>query len=290
MSTEPQGMLRLEVVPSRDLAAQLPPIYQAPGAVSITCLPHHGPSKTVEAAVELAAMGYHAVPHLAARSVTSRAELHGFLEQLGQAGVTELFLIAGDRRGPAGPYSWSGPLIDDVKAFSPEFSVGVAGYPEGHPGLTPQQLRNGLERKSPQAASLVTQMCFSADAISRYFDSLRQQGFELPVWVGVPGPITVKKLVSMGARLGVGRSLKLARGTGLARALWRRSDFAHFDSNRLIRDIHGRLGGHPLFAGFHLYTFNDLQRLPALLDGLPKPVKPTHPGPGEARPLYLAQT
>lgn len=268
MSTESVARVRWEVVPSPGLADQLPLVFEPPGTLSVTCLPHHGPSKTVAASVALARLGYQTVPHLAARSIASQAELHTLLDQLKNAGITELFLVAGDQRTPAGPYSWSGQLIDDVKAFSPDFSVGIAGYPEGHPQLTAQQLRSSLDCKASMASSLVTQMCFSAEAISRYLDRLRATGFQLPVWVGVPGPITTRKLLTMGARLGVGRSLKLARGTGMARALWRRRDFMDFDSSRLMGDIHRRLAHDPLFAGFHVYTFNDLRRLPGLLNGL----------------------
>jgi methylenetetrahydrofolate reductase (NADPH) len=290
MSTESVARVRLEVVPSPDLAARLPLIYKAPGALSVTCLPHHGPSRTVAASVELAGLGYQAVPHLAARSIASQAELHSFLEQLQNAGITELFLVAGDRRTPSGPYSWSGQLIQDVKAFAPDISVGIAGYPEGHPQLSEQLLRNSLDSKAASASSLVTQMCFSAEAISQYLEKLRRTGVQLPVWVGVPGPITTKRLLAMGARLGVGRSLKLARGTGMARALWRRRDFMDFDSNRLMSDIHARLARDPLFAGFHVYTFNDLGRLPGLLNGLAALEPPAWPADSAASPLHPAKT
>lgn len=280
LSTGTDARVRVEVVPSSDLAAQLPLVYQAPGTVSVTCLPHHGPARTVAASLELTRLGYHVVPHLAARSIASQTELHALLQQLQNAGIRELFLIAGDRRAPAGPYSWSGQLLEDVKAFSGEsstgaFSAGIAGYPEGHPQLSAQQLQSSLDTKEAMASSLVTQMCFSADTVARYLESLHRRGSRLPVWIGVPGAITMKKLLLMGARLGVGRSLKLARGTGMARALWRRSDFLDFDSDRLIRDIHRKLAGHPLFAGFHIYTFNDLGRLPGLLNGLPALDPPT---------------
>jgi methylenetetrahydrofolate reductase (NADH) len=51
----------------------------------------------------------------------------------------------------------------------------------------------------------------------------------------------------------------------------------------LIREVHQELAGDPLFAAFHVYTFNHLGRLPGLLDSLPRlqeatakpPSKPT---------------
>ncbi|MEW9871860.1 methylenetetrahydrofolate reductase [Arthrobacter sp. HS15c] len=274
MSTEAVARIRLEVVPSADLLTQLPAAFDTTGSVSVTCLPHHGPARTVAASVKLARLGYHTVPHLAARSITGAAELHSLLLQLEEAGVSEVFLVAGDRRTPAGPYSWSGELLEAVNAYSPDFSIGIAGYPEGHPQLSQEQLSSSLLTKAPLASSMVTQMCFSAEAISRYLRSIRKAGIELPVWVGVPGPVSVRKLVSLGARLGVGRSLKLARGTGMAGALWRGDDFLSYDSGRLIREVHRELVGDPLFAGFHVYTFNDLGRMPGLLDDL-RTLQPT---------------
>jgi methylenetetrahydrofolate reductase (NADPH) len=288
MGMQAAARVRLEVVPSAQLPAQLAGVFPPPGSVSVTCLPHHGPARTVEASDALARLGYHAVPHLAARSITSRSELHSLLQQLRGAGVSELFLVAGDRRTPAGPYSWSGELLEAVQAYSPDLSVGIAGYPEGHPQLSQEQLAGSLAAKAPLASSVVTQMCFSADAICRYLQTLRRNGVELPVWVGVPGPVSIQKLVSMGARLGVGRSVKLARGTGMAGAFWRQGDFLNYDTGRLMREVHRRLTGDPLFAGFHVYTFNNLDRLPELLTSLPTLQHPPVPAGDTAGPLFPA--
>ncbi|MET4135413.1 methylenetetrahydrofolate reductase [Pseudarthrobacter sp. PvP090] len=289
MGNEAVARVRLEVVPSADLLTALPPVFDPPGSVSVTCLPHHGPERTVETSMRLARRGYHAVPHLAARSIASEAQLHSLLLELQGAGVSELFLVAGDRRTPAGPYRWSGQLLEAVKAYSADFSVGIAGYPEGHPHLGQDVLVSSLEIKAPMASSLVTQMCFSAAAISNYLRTIRKNGVELPVWVGVPGPVSVKKLVSMGARLGVGRSLKLARSSGMAGALWQRGDLMNYDSGRLIREVHQELVGDPLFAGFHVYTFNDLGRLPGLLDSLPRLHEATTKPPSKPGPLFPAR-
>jgi methylenetetrahydrofolate reductase (NADPH) len=45
----------------------------------------------------------------------------------------------------------------------------------------------------------------------------------------------------------------------------------NYDSGLLIREVHQGLAGDPLFAGFHVFTFNDPGRLPGLLlDSLPR--------------------
>jgi methylenetetrahydrofolate reductase (NADPH) len=290
MSKETVVKVRLEVVPPAGLLTQLPAAFDTTESVSVTCLPHHGPARTVQASVNLARLGYHTVPHLAARGITGEAELNSLLLQLQEAGISELFLVAGDRRTPAGPYSWSGQLLEAVNAYSSDFAIGIAGYPEGHPRISQEQLSSSLLTKASMASSIVTQMCFSPGAISRYLRTLRKSGIQIPVWIGVPGPISVGKLVSLGARLGVGRSLKLAHGTGMAGAIWRRGDFLSYDSGRLIREIHKELAGDPLFAGFHVYTFNDLDRLPGLLDDLRALQPTTMPAPGSTSiPLFPAK-
>ncbi len=132
--------VRIEVVPSHDLAARLQDVYEPPGAVSVARLPLHGPEKTVSTASELAGLGY---------------------------------------RGPNAT------------------------------------LNEALHVTAPHAAALVTQICLDPQTITGYVSSLRRNSIMTPVWVGVPGPVTPPKLVAMGARLGVGRSLKLAGKIGL---------------------------------------------------------------------------
>jgi methylenetetrahydrofolate reductase (NADPH) len=128
-------------------------------------------------------------------------------------------------------------------------------------------------------------MCFSADDITRYLDGLVQSGPHLPVWVGIPGPVSTGKLVAMAARLGVGRSIRLARGTGMARALWNRQHLLQYDSVGLAGKVHRRVAGHPLFAGFHIYTFNDFAGLPGLLERLPAAPTPAAENLDNGMPL-----
>lgn len=251
----------------QSLLDQLPKVYPAPGSVSVTRLPHHGPARTVAASVRLARLGHSVVPHLAARSIGSEEELHGFLRQLLEAGVSELFIVAGDRRTPEGPYAWSGQLLDAVKAFSPLLTIGIAGYPEGHPGITAGGLKASLDSKAPLASCLVMQMCFSADDITRYLDGLVHSGLHLPVWVGIPGPVSTGKLVAMATRLGVGRSIKLAMEPEWPGRCGTGSTCCRMTALDSPERSTGRWRGHPLFAGFHIYTFNDFTGCPACWSG-----------------------
>lgn len=244
---------RVEIVPGGDIVAQVRR-HLAPGTtVTITCLPHHGPEETVQLAGELAALGYRAVPHLAARTIASRHQLAEFTARLGDAGVRDLFVIAGDSREAAGPYAWSLPLMEDLAEIG-GFEAGFAAYPEGHPTIVEPELTELLLRKQELGSWAVTQMCFSGDVLTDYVGRLRADGVTVPVWAGVPGRVRRTRLIALAGRIGVGPSLKFAQRSGsLLRTVLAPSSY---DPSPLVRSVE-KAGG---FAGLHVYSFNDFGR------------------------------
>lgn len=246
--------LRVEIIPGGDITSRLQKCVPAGSTVTVTCLPHHGPHRTVELAVELAGIGYHAVPHLAARSIESRAQLNGFAERLADAGVHDIFVIAGDAREPAGPYAWSMPLMESLAEIG-GFELGVAAYPEGHPTVPEPELTELLLRKQELARWAVTQMCFSGPVLREYMHRLRADGVTLPVWAGVPGRVRRTRLISLAGRIGVGPSLKFAQRSGPL--LWNVMASSSYDPTKLMKSVE-KAG---TFAGLHVYSFNDVERL-----------------------------
>ena len=245
----------VEVVPGSGVASRLQRHLEAPATVAVTCLPHHGPAKTVDLAVELAGLGYRAVPHLAARSVASKQQLAEFMVRLADAGVRDIFVIAGDAREPVGPYAWSVPLMEEI-AGTGGFETGFAAYPEGHPTVPEPELTELLLKKQELGSWAVTQMCFSGDVLSDYITRLRSSGVTVPVWAGVPGRVRRTRLISLAGRIGVGPSLKFAKRSGsLLRSVLAPSSY---DPSRLVRSIETT----GAFAGLHIYSFNDFQGLP----------------------------
>lgn len=244
---------RVEIVPGGDVVAQVQR-HLAPGTtVTITCLPHHGPEETVQLAGELAALGYRAVPHLAARTIGSRQQLAEFAARLSDAGVRDVFVIAGDSRETAGPYAWSLPLLEDLAEMG-GFNVGFAAYPEGHPTVAEPELTELLLRKQEFGSWAVTQMCFSGAVLTDYVERLRGDGVTVPVWAGVPGRVRRTRLIALAGRIGVGPSLKFAQRSGsLLRSVLAPSSY---DPLPLVRSVE-KAGG---FAGLHVYSFNDLGR------------------------------
>lgn len=246
---------RIEIIPGDDVVNRLPRELPPPATVTITCLPHHGPELTVDSAVRLARLGYRAVPHLAARSIESRQQLKNFTDRLAGSGVQDIFVIAGDAGAAAGPYAWSVPLLEELAGIG-RFELGFAAYPEGHPTVPEPELTQLLLKKQELGNWAVTQMCFSGEILADYAAQLRSDGFVLPVWAGVPGPVRRTRLISLAGRIGVGPSLRFARRSGpLVRSVLGPSSY---DPAPLVRDIEDSAA----FAGLHIYSFNDFGRLP----------------------------
>jgi methylenetetrahydrofolate reductase (NADPH) len=261
--------VRIEIIPSQGIVEQVQALVPRTTALSVTCLPHHGIERTMRTAVELSDAGYKVIPHLAARSIRTRAELTEIVRGCDAAGVREVFVIGGDRKQPAGIYDSALPVLEDIAQYSSGMMrAGVAGYPEGHPSVSPVDLLDGLLAKQHLATHVVTQMCFAAGKIHDFAALLRREGVHLPVWAGVAGSVPRTKLVALSAQIGVGSSLKfLSRKGPLARKLLSGD---RYSPDSLIAGLESQPGN---IAGIHLYSFNSLDSVPA--------------GPAQASPSAL---
>jgi len=274
---------RYEVIPVRgieDKVAALP----VGARVTVTASPGHGLARTIEVAESLAASGYEVIPHLAARMVSGRRELAAWAERLAAAGVTEAFVVGGDATPPAGQYQDAGDLLDELAGLPHPFTrIGIGGYPEGHPLIGDDKLLEALRRKQPHADQIVTQLCFDAGALMDWVRSIREEGIDLPVVVGLPGVVERRKLAEISLKSGVGASLRYLRRHG--RQLVALSRSRRYDPTPLVRSIadglerspHGRDDGNGDrledlgiraddgiradlgIRGAHLFTFNQVE-------------------------------
>jgi methylenetetrahydrofolate reductase (NADH) len=251
------GDMRFEVLPlgrSEEEAARLP----EPVRLTVTCSPKHGPDHSVQVAARLHAMGHAVTVHVAARMVRDRAHLDELLAGLRAAGADDLFLIGGDADPAVGQYRSAVELLPEVAGHPDRpATIGIAGYPEGHPLIDTETLGRALHDKSHQADYVATQLCFDPDALRRWIAEERARGLALPVIIGMPGTVTAARLMEMSARIGVGPSmsfLRKQRGVGTLLGLFRGSA-----SDRLHDALAADVGDPELgIAGFHYFTFNQL--------------------------------
>ena len=237
---------RFEVMPfgsAESEAAQLPEHAR----LTVTCSPRHGLDESIEVATRLRALGPDVTLHLAARMVRDRAHLDDLLSRMTAAGIDDAFVIGGDATPPLGPYSSAVGLLPLLHEHEHRpRTLGIAGYPEGHPLIADAVLAQALEEKRPFTDYVTTQLCFDAEAVLRF---ARHE--ELPVIAGVPGLVDARKLLEISVKIGVGPSLRYLRKQRGLRNLLRLSGAA-------AERLYDALSGREEIAGFHYFTFNRL--------------------------------
>lgn len=244
-----------EVIPMASVIDKVAAIPSG-STVSVIASPRRGIEPTIEVAVALQAKGYRTVPHLAARLVVDRHELSSIIERLDDAGVGQVFVVGGDGE-PHGDYPDALSLLVDMATVGHPFvEVGIAGYPEGHPEIPDAVLQQALLDKQPLASYVVTQMCFDAEAIVHWVREMRSADLHLPIRVGVPGAVEGSRLLSMGARIGVGESMRyLAKSRG---GILRLAVPGRYHPDGMISQL-ARNGGDLGLEGIHLFTFNQVE-------------------------------
>lgn len=256
MTEIPQSLSQFEVLPlgrSEEEAAQLP----EPVRLTVTCLPRHGPDRSVAVARRLRALGHAVTVHLAARMVRDSAHLDELLAGMAETGVDDIFLIGGDAKRPHGRYSSAVELLPVICEHRDRpRQIGIAGYPEGHPLVDDDELADALQRKSALASYVTTQMCFDPEAVLAWIRKTREHGMKLPVVVGVPGVLDRRRLLEVSMRIGVGPSLAFVRKQRGLRSLLGKSKVTPDPPyEALVGSLDDRELG---IAGFHYYTFNQL--------------------------------
>ncbi|PCC51753.1 methylenetetrahydrofolate reductase [Brevibacterium aurantiacum] len=192
--------------------------------VNVTFLGNENQQMRVEAVKEVLELGFVPVPHISARRLKSETELREFLEALQQAGASEhVFVVGGDPATPEGPYFDSLSVIRT--GILPEYGVtevGIAGYPEGHPGISTTNLWEHMETKSASLAEqglgqvVLTQFAFDAEAVVAWVHEVRSRGIESDLRIGTPGPAGIKRLLGYARRFGVGTSAGIAKKYGFS--------------------------------------------------------------------------
>ena len=227
--------------------------------VAVTCSPAQGIEATLQFGEELLSKGFEVVPHLAARLVADDAHLEAIAQRLESLNVEEIFVIGGDAREPAGPYSSALELLSALAETGHRFErVGIGGYPEGHPAIGDDVLFRALLDKGPFATYIVSQMCFDPGALLGWMGAVRRRGIGLPVYVGIPGVVEWKKLLRISLKIGVGGSTRfLTKHTNLVSRLLKPGGYS---PEELVRGLAPYVGDRDWgIAGFHLYTFNQVK-------------------------------
>jgi methylenetetrahydrofolate reductase (NADPH) len=249
--------VRYEVLPTARTEDEVVTHLPRGSTVTITASPAKGLSATLDLTERLAAHGYDAVPHLAARMVSGPAELADIVDRLREAGVSTIFVPAGDA-DPAGPYPGAVDLLRALGSIGHPFArIGVTGYPESHPTIHDDVTIQAMWDKRAHADHVVSNLTFDPEVLGGWVRRVRERGVATPVLVGLPGPVERTKLLAMAARIGVGESTRfLAKNT---RLFARIAAPGGYDPMRLLARAAPVIGDDAMgVAGLHLFTFNQV--------------------------------
>jgi methylenetetrahydrofolate reductase (NADPH) len=247
----------VEVIPlkgAEEKVRSLPP----GSTVAITCSPKFGLDRTLDHVERARSAGYRVVPHLAARQVSDRTELKGFVDRIAAIGVTDLYVIGGDAAEPAGRFRSAVELLRELAELEHSLArIGVGCYPEGHPKISDEALLEALLDKQPYANYMVSQLCFESAAIVGWLRRTREAGIRLPLRIGLAAPMSTRKLAELSLRIGVGASVRfLSKQHGLVGNLLLGTSYRPHD---LISEIVSMVLGDPTnVEGVHLFSFNQI--------------------------------
>ncbi|MGW7303109.1 5,10-methylenetetrahydrofolate reductase [Streptomyces sp. NPDC054829] len=264
--------VRYEVLPAKATEEKVLAHVPRDVVVTVTASPVKGLEPTLDLTARLAGHGYRVVPHVPARLLRDDAHLKEVAGRLREAGVDDVFVPAGDADPPAGDFHGALPVLRRLGELGSPFArVGVTGYPESHPIIDDDITVQAMWDKREHATYIVSNLCFDPRVLGEWLVRIRRRRVELPVHVGVAGPVQRAKLLAMATKIGVGESTRFL--TRHPSWFVRFAAPGGYAPERLLTRARDALTAPASgVAGLHLFTFNQIAETErwrrALLDRL----------------------
>jgi len=201
------------------------------------------------------------IPHLTCIG-HSKEEMVSILDGYAEDGVQTILALRGDppRNNPNydrsnDDFKYASDLVRFIKEHSHDFTIGVAGFPEGHPATQNRlQEMDYFKQKADEGADYIcTQLFFDNHDFADYRERCELAGIDLPIVAGVM-PITTIS--------GMKRMAELAEGSRFPAALLRTLKNAGDDPKAIRKagidyaseQCQGLIDLQT--SGIHLYTLN----------------------------------
>jgi len=165
--------------------------------------------------------GFVAMPHFPARIIQNSNTLDEWIKRYkNEANVEEALVIAGGANKPYGDFDSSIQLIETGLFDRNEFKrVHVAGHPEGNKDIDPDgsnknvsgalSWKNEFSKRTDASIALATQFCFESEPVIKWINSIKEEGIDIPVHIGIAGPAKLQTLIKYSVECGVGASIKV---------------------------------------------------------------------------------
>ena len=165
--------------------------------------------------------GFVAMPHFPARIIQNSNTLDEWIKRYrNEANVEEALVIAGGANKPYGDFDSSIQLIETGLFDRNEFKrIHVAGHPEGNKDIDPDgsnknvsgalSWKNEFSKRTDASIALATQFCFESEPVIKWINSIKEEGIDIPVHIGIAGPAKLQTLIKYSVECGVGASIKV---------------------------------------------------------------------------------
>lgn len=217
-------------------------------------------------------LGIESMAHLTCVGA-SRDEIHAILSHLHSAGIENVLALRGDPprdqprfERPTNGFGYAAELVRFIRTAGFDFSLGGAGYPEGHVECRDLDLdmRHLHEKIDAGLDFIITQLFFDNRDYFTFVERARRAGITVPI---VPGIMPITNVAQI-------QRIATMCGARIPESLAARLDIAHHDE-QAARDIgidHATEQCRELLAhdapGIHFYTLNQSPATRVILERL----------------------
>ena len=217
----------------------------------------------VETAKRLSNDGFEVMPHFPARIIKDESVLLDWIDRYqGEAGVEQALLLAGGVDKPHGDFDSSMQLLEtglfDQKGFK---RLHVAGHPEGNKDIDPDgsdknvmdalRWKEDFAKRTDAEMALATQFCFESEPVIEWAERLKDEGFNIPIHIGVAGPAKLQTMIKFAIACGVGPSLRVLQ----KRAKDATKLLLPFNPDEFVMDLALHKAANPEFNITHVHFF-----------------------------------
>jgi methylenetetrahydrofolate reductase (NADPH) len=250
---------RYEVLPTEGVEERVLASVPRDVTMTVTASPRRGIDATIDLATRLAGHGYPVVPHLSARLIRDESHLKEILAALAAIGATDVFVVAGDAREPAGKYPDSVSLLEAITAEKHGLrDIGVTGYPERHSFIDDDLTIQAMWDKRRLATYIVSNLCFDPRVVKKWVARVRRRGVQLPIHIGLAGVADPAKLLRVSTKIGVVDSARFLKG----HSNWflRTLQPGGYSPERFVTGLLPELAApERRVTGLHVFTFNEIE-------------------------------
>ena len=171
--------------------------------------------------------GFKPMPHFPARIIKDKNVLQDWISRYqNEADVKNALLIAGGANKPYGDYDSSIQLIESELFDKANFqNLHIAGHPEGSTDIDPDgttknvdealSWKNEFSKRTDAEMAITTQFCFDSKTVIEWANSIKNNGIDIPIHIGIAGPAKLQTLIKYSIECGVGASIKILQKRAL---------------------------------------------------------------------------